>query len=679
MAEALLELLSEEIPARMQARAAADLAHLVGGGLARQGLPISEARAFVTPRRLALVIDGLPTATADIAEERRGPRQGAPAAALEGFAKSAGIRLDQCEQKETANGVFYFATVRRPGRATALVLREVVESVLVGFPWPKSMRWGAGPARWVRPLHSILCLFAGEVVPVSFAGLTAAASTKGHRFLAGDSFTVGDFADYREKLRRARVILDQAERRSSISTVAEQAAAAAALTLNPDDGLLDEVVGLVEWPEVLIGSFDPAFRAVPEEALITAMRTHQKYFSLRQSDGQLAERFLMVANLPDPTGAILAGNQRVLRARLADARFFWESDRKIRLDRRFDQLAERLFYAGLGSMRDKALRLARLSALIAARIGADAGQAERAGLLAKADLSAEMVGEFPELQGVMGGYYAHADGEPIAVADAIAGHYAPQGPQDNCPTARVTVAVALADKLDSLVGFFAIGERPTGSKDPFALRRAALGVIRLILENGLRLPLGEIMQESHGLYASLPRDAAATRQDLMQFFAERMKIHLKERGIAHDRISAVLMGGARDDLLRIEQKAFALELFLASDDGANLLIAYRRARNICSKAGDSGAAWSGGDALEEALDQALSAASSAVRSAGEDDQAAMTAMAGLRRPVDVFFDRVLVNSDDPAERSRRLGLLGRVCEIMDQVADFSAIEGTTAS
>ena len=684
MAQLLLELFSEEIPARMQERARQDLASLVADGLTRQGLSFAPPQSFVTPRRLTLVIEDLPKATPDIAEERRGPRVGAPEAALEGFLKGAGLTLEQCERRDTGKGVFYFAVLSRAGRPTEEVVQEVVEQVLAAFPWPKSMRWGTESVRWVRPLQSILCLLDGKVVPLRFGRLTAGNVTRGHRFLAPDAFSVKDAADYRAKLTAAKVILDPAERRAAILAAARQAAAQEKLSLREDEGLLAEVAGLVEWPVLLTGSFDESFMTVPDEALITAMRAHQKYFSLLRADGKLANRFLVVANLADSgSGAILAGNQRVLRARLSDAKFFWDQDRKQRLDQRIAKLDERLFYAGLGSMKDKALRIAELSALVARKIGADPVRAERAGLLAKADLSSDMVGEFPELQGIMGRYYALGDGEGPEIAEAVGSHYAPQGPQDRCPSDKIAVAVAMADKLDSLVGFFAIDEKPTGSKDPFALRRAALGVIRLVLENGLRLKLKELLVAAHGFYGTLPGKAADIAESLMVFFADRLKAHLREQGVRHDLISAVFGAGGGDDLVRLLAKVGALADFLASDDGANLLVAYRRAANIVriesKKDGvDYGRATleeAKGSAEELALDQALRRTRAICGQVGEDFAAAMTAMAAMRRPVDDFFDKVTVNSADPGERRRRLALLGQVCAVMNDVADFSAIEG----
>jgi glycyl-tRNA synthetase beta chain len=632
MAELLLELFSEEIPARMQNRAAQDLAAMVADGLAKHGLRFAAPVAFVTPRRLTLIIEDLPAATPDVREERRGPRVGAPEAALEGFLKGAGVRLDQCEQRDTGKGVFYFALIARAGRPTAEVAREVIEAALANFPWPKSMRWGSGSVRWVRPLQSILCLLDGALLPVTFGELTAGRSTCGHRFLAPDRFEVTDAADYRAKLAAAKVMLDGEERRQFILAAAHQAAAAEGLALKDDDGLLAEVSGLVEWPAALIGSFDADFMEVPPEALITSMRSHQKYFSLSNPDGSLANRFLLVANMPDRSGAILAGNQRVLRARLSDAKFFWQQDRLQPLASRIETLNQRVFYAGLGTIGDKAKRLEKLATLLSADPAA-----ARAGLLAKADLSTEMVGEFPELQGIMGRYYALADGEPAAVCEAIGSHYAPQGPSDSCPTEEVSVAVALADKIDTLLPLFI---------------------------------------EAHSHYGSLPGKADATAVTLLDFIVDRLKVYLRDQGVRHDLISAV--AGNTDDLLELVDKIGALAEFLDQDDGANLLIAYRRAANIVRiekfadpMRVDFGAA--AGLPEEVALHQAWERAK--IETATPDFADKMTAMAALRAPMDAFFDKVTVNSADPAERLRRLTLLSDVRALMDEFADFDAIEG----
>ncbi|MGE5476363.1 MAG: glycine--tRNA ligase subunit beta [Bacteroidales bacterium] len=689
MAELLLEIFSEEIPARMQARAAEDLHRLVTEGLGKNGLSFDGARTYVTPRRLVLVIEGLPVAGPDVSEEKRGPRVGAPEQALNGFLASTGLKLDELESRDTGKGVFYFAVINRKGRATVEVAKEVIEAAMADFPWPKSQRWGANSVRWVRPLQSLLCLFDGAVVPVSFGPISAGNTTRGHRFLAPAEFAVKDFADYAEKLAEAKVALDPLERRHSILRQAEEAAAREGLSLRADDGLLAEVTGLVELPNVLVGSIDDKFMGVPQEVLITSMRAHQKYFSLMNGE-KLAPRFLVVSNMEAADGgkAIVAGNERVLRARLSDAAFFWDTDRKARLDSRLPKLAERLFYARLGTMADKVERMKVLARHLTAFVGnANAHDAARAAELAKADLSTEMVGEFPELQGIMGRYYALGDGEKPAVADAIAEHYSPLGPSDSVPTAPLSVCASLADKIDSLVGFFGIDEKPTGSKDPFALRRAALGVIRLVVENGLRLPLFTLFQFAHAQFApgTLTGDPKRVAEDLMEFFADRLKVHLREKGVRHDLVNAVFALGDEDDLVRLLARVDALGDFLGSDDGANLLVAYRRAANIVrieeKKDGTAYAGPADEGVLEQDEEKALNRALAEVREAAghalkaENFAEAMAALARLRRPVDAFFDKVTVNTDQPAIRVNRLKLLAEIGAAMGEVADFGKIEG----
>ncbi|MBF0304072.1 MAG: glycine--tRNA ligase subunit beta [Alphaproteobacteria bacterium] len=690
MAELLLELFSEEIPARMQARAADDLKRLIGDGLTAAGLSFARAESFVTPRRLTLVMEGLPTAQPDVSEEKRGPRVGAPEQAVAGFLKSAGLAsLDQCEQRDSGKGAFWFAVIRREGRPTAQVLDEVIGRALAEFPWPKSMRWATHKVRWVRPLHRILCLFDGAVVPIAFGPVTASDQSEGHRFMAPGAFAATGFADYAAKLDAAKVVLDPAARMAMIRDGVASLAAAEGLTVKPDEGLLAEVTGLVEYPVPLLGRIDDAFMDVPPEVLTTAMRAHQKYFSLLDSNGKLASRFGVVANrfAPDGGKAIIAGNERVLRARLSDAKFFWDGDRKHSLESRLPRLAESIFHAKLGTLADKVERMRVLARHMTFYIpGASAQVAERAARLAKCDLFAEMVGEFPELQGIMGRYYALADGEDPAVADAIAEHYSPAGPNDRCPTAPVSVAVALADKIDTLVGFFGIDEKPTGSKDPYALRRAALGVIRLIVENGLRVPLAAFFALAHGQYGGgLPRDAASTTADLLDFFADRLKVHLRERGVRHDLVVAIFALGGEDDLVRLLARVKALGDFLASEDGANLLVAYRRAANIVRiEEKKDGATYDGepDEALfEQDEERALSAQLAEVRGAAgalaqhERFGELMGVLATLRRPVDAFFDQVTVNTERPELRGNRLALLSRIGAAMGEVADFSKIEG----
>ncbi|MDZ3838627.1 MAG: glycine--tRNA ligase subunit beta, partial [Rhodospirillales bacterium] len=584
MAELLLEVMSEEIPARMQAQAAADLERLVCAGLTAANLAFAQVRRFVTPRRLALIVDGLPLAQPDTVEERRGPRADAPEAAVAGFLRGAGVARSELEERDTGKGRFLFAVVKRRGRDAGEVLTEVLERALRALPWPKSMRWGEHEIRWVRPLHGLLCRFDGRTLAVRLGPVAAGGTTRGHRFLSSGEIAVGSGDDYLRALAEAYVVVDPEERRRLILGQAERLAAAEALSLRADPGLLDEVVGLVEWPAVMVGHIDRQFMDVPPEVLVTAMRAHQKYFSLVDADGRLAPRFIVVANTPGRDGGreIVAGNERVLRARLADAKFFWDQDRKQRLESRVEKLAGRVFHARLGSDLERVHRLSRLAGIIGDSLGAEVALAERAGFLCKADLTTGMVGEFPELQGLMGRYYALHDGEPAEVAEAIADHYAPQGPSDRCPSAPISVAVALADKLDTLAGFFAIGETPTGSKDPFALRRAALGVIRMLIENRLRLALRPLLGEA---IASYPKTlAAATAEavadEVLAFIAERLKVHLRADGVRHDLIAAVFALGGEDDLVRLLARVDALKAFLDTDDGANLLTAYRRASNI---------------------------------------------------------------------------------------------------
>ena len=676
----------------MQGGAAEDLERLVAEGLKAAGLTFEAARGFVTPRRLTLVVDGLPAKQPDVREERRGPRVDAPEKAIDGFLKSAGLTLDQCERRATEKGEFYFTVIERNGEATKEVLAEIIPSCIAKLSWPKSMRWASLDVRWVRPIHSILCLFDGETVPVTVGPVQAVNVTVGHRFLAPRPIEVKNFADYRNKLNAAKVVLDAGERRAAILAGAEKLAKQAKLTLKPDEGLLAEVAGLVEWPVVRMGNIDKAFMDLPEEVLTTVMRHHQKYFSLIDNTGRLAPRFIVVANTPGEAGGkdIVAGNERVLRARLSDARYFWDQDRKRTLESRGPELETLVFHAKLGTVAAKVTRMQGLAAEVAGYIpGADGLLASRAALLAKNDLTTEMVGEFPELQGVMGRYYALADGENPGVAEAVAEHYAPQGPSDPCPTEPLGVAVALADKIDTLVGFWAIDEKPTGSRDPFALRRAALGVIRLIVENKLRLPLLSAFANGRALYGSaevfFKGIVDNIDADLLAFFADRLKVHLREKGVRHDLIDAVFALGGEDDLVRLLGRVEALGAFLDSDDGANLLTAYRRAANIVRIEEKKDDTRYGGahraellEASEEKeLAESLRASEKDARRAlsAEDFKGAMAALAELRRPVDEFFDRVTVNTDEDKYRENRLRLLGAIGATMNQVADFSRIEG----
>jgi glycyl-tRNA synthetase beta chain len=691
MAELLLELFSEEIPARMQARAAEDLKRLATDALKAAGLEFTKAESHVTPRRLALVVDGLPTEQPDVTEEKKGPRIGAPDPAIQGFLKGAGLAsLDQCEKRAVGKAEFWFAVVQKKGRVTAQVLSDILPDVIARLPWPKSMRWGTETVRWVRPLHSILCVFDGRTVDVAFGPVRSGNTTRGHRFLAPAIMTALNFAEYRQKLRSAYVMLDARERADSIWADASTQAKALGLTLREDRGLLDEVAGLVEWPVPLIGAIDESFMDVPAEVLTTAMRTHQKYFALLKSDGSLAAKFVAVANMLTDDGgkAVIAGNERVLRARLSDARFFWDQDRRVPLADRVPALKDIVFHAKLGTVGDKAERMAALAVELVPFVpGADRDRVRSAAELAKADLVTGMVGEFPELQGVMGRYYALHSKEAFEVANAIAEHYAPKGPNDPCPTAPVSVAVALADKIDTLVGFFAVGEKPTGSGDPFALRRAALGVIRIVLENKLRVPLSTMFRKADFFHAESKGEGAGKMDvaELLSFFADRLKVALREKGVRHDLIDAIFSLGGEDDLVRLVARVEALGSFLGSEDGANLLVAYRRAANIVAieekkdKTSHAGAVdesclvASEGQKLHQVLGIVRQGLDLAL--GNEDFTGAMTVLATLRQPVDVFFDKVTVNADDKVLRTNRLRLLASIRDTMNLVADFSKIEG----
>jgi glycyl-tRNA synthetase beta chain len=708
MSELLLELFSEEIPARMQKRAREDLARLLGNALGEAGLEFSEIKTFATPRRLTALVKGLPPRSPDIREERKGPRVDAPDSAIKGFLKSAGLSsADQAETRDDKKGAYYVALLERPGRATPEVIAEIVPELAKSFPWPKSMRWGYGRLRWVRPLHSIVCLLDGEVVPFEIDGIKSGKETRGHRFMAPEPFKVKGFKNYREKLGEANVILDSDERARIILEGAHRAASKEGLTFVEDEALLAENAGLTEWPVVLMGAFDKEFLSVPPEVLSTAMKAHQKCFSLRRNDGALANRFLVVANLEarDKGKAIIAGNERVIRARLADAKFFFDQDRKVGLEAWVPKLKEITFHEKLGSQYERVQRVWRLARELAPLVGAEPDLAERAAILAKADLVSQMVGEFPELQGVMGRYYALDQEEDPAVANAIAAHYKPLGPSDDVPREPVAIAAALADKLDMLVGFWAIDEKPTGSKDPYALRRAALGVIRIVLDNGVRLPIRGIVEahqpavhmiahgrktvfdvaEDKGLVS--PRPAALNQQlavDLLAFLADRLKVHLRDQGARHDLVDAVFALGG-DDLLTIVRRVEALGRFLDTEDGEHLLIGTKRAINILriEEKKDSQSYDQPPDptlfkrpeekALAKAVDQVEKSAATAI--AREDFEAAMTEMAKLRTPVDEFFDHVTVNATDADLRANRLRLLNRIRATTLTVADFSKIEG----
>jgi len=688
MPELLFEILSEEIPARMQKQAAVDLKRLVTDGLKEAGLKFQSAETYVTPRRLSLVVDGLPESTPDISEERRGPRTDAPEKAVQGFLGSIGLTLDEVEKRDTDKGEFYFAVIAKKGQQTGDLLKDLLEDAMAKLPWPKSMRWADNAERWVRPIHSILCLFGGTLAPVSFGPYTASNRTSAHRFLTSAVVEVTDFEDYKSSLKTGHVLIDPEDRKAKIKSDAEALAAKEGLVLKDDLALLEEVAGLVEWPVVLMGSIDEEFMDVPPEVLTTTMRKNQKYFSLETKDGAFANKFILVANkeTPDNGAAIVAGNERVLRARLADAKFFWDQDRKVTLASRTLQLKDITFHAKLGTLDEKVDRVEALAAELADIVVADKDHVRSAARLAKADLVSEMVYEFPEVQGVMGRYYAINDGEPEDVANAIAEHYSPVGPSDACPSAPVSVAVAMADKIDTLVGFWAIGEKPTGSKDPFALRRAALGVIRMIVENDRRVGLLDVFNRSWkaGGYDGSADDAGT---DLLFFFADRLKVHLREQGVRHDLITAVFALGSEDDLVRLLARVEALGAFLDTEDGANLLTAYKRAANILRiEEKKDGHAFDHADGLddklmtekaESELFQKLMEIGPAVTSAldEEDFSAAMRELASTRILVDTFFDDVTVNAEDQAVRENRLKLLSLIRSSMNQIADFSQIEG----
>ena len=700
MPDLLIELFSEEIPARMQARAADDLKKLITNGLVEAGLTYASAGAFATPRRLCLTIDGLTAESPTTREERKGPRADAPEQALAGFLRATGLQRGQLEERNDKKGnTVLFAVIERPGRPAAEIIAEVLEHTIRTFPWPKSMRWGAGTLRWVRPLHRILCVLSSEggaeVVPLEVEGIAASNLTEGHRFLAPAEIEVSGFDDYVTKLKRAKVILDPAERADTIWHDAQQQAFAAGLELVEDKGLLAEVAGLVEWPVVLMGEIGADFLHLPAEVLQTSMKEHQKFFSVRDPKTGGIVRFVTVANreTADHGATILAGNQKVLSARLADARFFWDNDLRVAKDQKMEPWLAALenvtFHNKLGSQKDLIDRIAGLAGTLAPAVGADAEMAGQAARVAKADLASEMVYEFPELQGIMGKYYAQAAGLPAEVANAVEEHYAPLGPSDAVPTAPVSVAVSLAEKIDKLAGFWAINEKPTGSKDPFALRRAALGVIRIVLENDLRLGLNAAVAAAGDQIG--PRDQGdgvqghAETADVVTFIHERLKVFLRNDGVRHDVIDACLALPGNDDLWLVVARARALGAVLATEDGENLVQGFKRANNILAQAEKAdGVAYEYGpdrkyaeDAAEVALFDALDNADAAILAAleGEDFATAMGAMAALRTPIDAFFEAVQVNADNEIVRRNRLNLLHRIRETCLKAADLSKVEG----
>jgi glycyl-tRNA synthetase beta chain len=716
MPDLLLELFSEEIPARMQAKAAEDLRRLVTDGLAERGLACAHAAAFATPRRLALAVEGLAETSLPDREERKGPRVDAPEAALQGFLRSTGLTVAQLEQRDDKKSRVWFAVISRPGRPAAEVVAETVEAAVRAFPWPKSMRWGDGALRWVRPLQSILCILTresgAEVVPLEIDGIGAGNLTRGHRFLAPEPFHVTSFEDYREKLARAFVILDPAERAARISHDATQLAFARGLELVEDKGLLAENAGLTEWPVTLMGTIEPRFLDLPPEVLQTSMRENQKFFSVREPGGGMTG-YVVVANRDtrDSGATILAGNARVLAARLTDAEFFWRNDLRTPLEAMAAKLDHVTFHGKLGSQGERIVRIAALAREIAPHVGADPDLAERAARLAKADLASQMVYEFPELQGTMGRYYAERAGEPLEVAAAAEEHYSPLGPSDAVPTAPVSIAVALADKIDLLNCFWWIQEKPTGSKDPFALRRAALGVIRLLLSGGVQIALLDLSTHhvERAAEQAYQRRLAQTKLsggiaglafvrqqyhgrhvnpdsiDLLAFLADRLKVHLRDQGIRHDVIDACFQLGGQDDLVLLVARVRALQAFLGTEDGEHLLTGYKRATNILEQEEKKdGVEYSldpdprlAETEAERALFAALDAAEAALGPAlgAEDFGGAMTALARLRGPIDAFFDTTTVNADSPVLRRNRLCLLNRIRAVMNRVAVFSAVEG----
>jgi len=698
MPDLLLELFSEEIPARMQAKAADDLRRMVTDKLVAEGLVYEGAKAFATPRRLALTVHGIPARQPDLKTERRGPKMGAPDAAVQGFLKATGLNsLDEAKIQRDPKGDFYIALIEKPGRAAIDVLAEILPVIIRTFPWPKSMRWGArsgkpGSLNWVRPLHAITATFGPEteepdVVPFSVDGIEAGQTTYGHRFMAPSAISVRRFEDYEAKLKAAKVILDPQARKDIIFADAKELTFAQGFELVEDQVLLDEVSGLVEWPVVMMGSFEQEYLAIPEEVIRATIRNNQKCFVVRDSKtGKLTNKFVLTANIEAADGGktIVSGNERVIRPRLSDAKFFYETDLKTKLEDRLPKFEQIVFHEKLGTQAARIKRIERLAAEIAPLVGADVAKATRAAHLAKADLLTEVVGEFPEVQGLMGKYYALAQGEDASVAAACEEHYKPQGPADRVPTDPVSVAVALADKIDTLVGFWAIDEKPTGSKDPYALRRAALGVIRLIAENNLRLSLMKVAASALAGLSVKSADTEKLPSDLLAFFADRLKVQLREQGARHDLVDAVFALGGQDDLLMIVRRVEALGKFLESDDGKNLLAGIKRASNILGieekkdkRAFDGApdAALYGLDeekALAKAIGEVQAEASAAV--AREDFAAAMSAMAKLRPPVDAFFEKVRVNDDDPKVRENRLKLLNEIRSATRAVADFSKIQ-----
>ena len=673
MAEFLLEIFSEEIPARMQQKATDDLEKLVTEKLNDAKLTFDGVKSYVTARRLVLSITDLASVQPDVSEERRGPRADAPDQAIAGFLRVAGIAREDLVEREDKKGTFLFAIIDQKGRPASDVIAEFMPEIIRNFPWPKSQRWGAGSLRWVRPLHSILCIMDGDIIDFEIDGINSSNKTCGHRFMAPAEITVNDFTSYNEALKNAYVVLDRFERIENIDSEAQKLAKNAGLTLVEDKTLLGEVAGLAEYPVVLMGSFDEEFLDVPPEALTSAMRTHQKYFSLKDNNGNLANKFIFVSNMKtkDNGAKIIDGNERVLRARLSDTKFFWDQDLKYKLADHLPALNDIVFHAKLATVGARVKRLEGLSGYIAELISAEVEKAKLAAKLSKSDLVTGMVDECPELQGLMGKYFALAEGQDDQVADAIADHYSPKGPTDSCPSAPVSIALALAEKIDTLVGFFAIDEKPTGSKDPFALRRASLGIIRLITENNIRIDLDQVILKSASSY-----DLNFEIDDLLKFFWDRLKVYAKDRNIRHDIIGAEFNW----DFVKMLSKAEALQNFVVTDDGENLLAGYKRAVNILkAEENKDGVNFDGDIVLDQltmeeektlfaTLNDVTVKTSDALKR--EEFEIAMTALARLRTPIDAFFDKVTVNSDNKSERESRLQLLSHIRTTMNSVVEF---------
>lgn len=688
MSDLLFEIFSEEVPARMQGQAASELLSRLSAALKEARLDFSGTASFVSPRHLAVRIEGLPEVQPDITIEKKGPRTSAPAEAIDGFCQSVGRKKDELEIRGEGKDATYFAVIEQKGMPTKEALKTILEKILSEFPWPKSMRWGAYPESWVRPMTSLLCLFGKDVVPVTFGHLTASNITCGHRFLAPSAITIAEAKEYEAKLENANVIVNAAKRKAKIREQLAALAKEAKAKVREDEGLLEEVTGLVEWPVCLIGEFEAHYLSLPPEILILEMRHHQKYFALYGSDGKLANRFITVGNMVTEDGgkAIIHGNQRVIRARLEDGRFYWEQDRKKPLEQIGAGLNKMIFHAKLGTVEEKVKRLALLTEKLAVfASGVDRKKLARATLLCKSDLVSGVVGQFPELQGVMGRYYALEHKEDAVVAAAIRDHYKPQGADDALPENLEGAIIALADKLDSIVGLYSAGEKPTGSKDPFALRRAALGIIRIVLERGLRLSLREAILAASAGYKLDAKKSNELADEILIFFSDRLKVILKDKGVRHDLIEAVFDGGNEDDIVRLMARVEALAAFLSTEDGANLLAAYRRAVNIVLKEEKKdGIAYAGtvnaGNLQEpaekilyEKLEQIQQPVENAVKS--EKYAEAMRHIAALRAPVDTFFDTVMVNAEDKALRETRLNLLGFIRKMLDKVANFNLISG----